>query len=164
MFEKILFPIDFSDGTTEALKYIKQLKECGTEEVVLLAIVEDNYLDTLADNPKLVEKLIEESIKEAKKNLEIVALGLLNQGFKVKAKIATGISWKKILDETQKENISLIIIGSYGKNIIKRLLWRAVSKVVIKKSSQPVLVIPKNSCATDQKKLEILPTKILELQ
>ncbi len=152
MFKKILFLTDFSEVAKKALEYIKLLRNSGTEEVVVLAAVEDKYLDMLADDPKLVQKLIEGSIKEAKRNLEMVALELLDQGFKVKAKVATGIIWKEILEETQKENISLIIIGSYGKNIFKRLLWRSVSKIVIKKSSQPVLVITKNSCAPDTTK------------
>jgi len=167
MFEKILFPIDFSDGTTGTLKYIKQLKECGTEEVVLLTSVEDNYLDAVADNPKLLKKVIEESIKEAKKNLEIVALELLNQGFKVKTKIAMGTIWHKILEEAQIENISLIILSFHGKNFFKRVRWRLVLNAVIKRSSQPVLIITNKTCCSnpDSSKLKILPNpnNILEI-
>jgi hypothetical protein len=36
MFEKILYPTDFSDASKKALDYIKEFKACGTKEVVVL--------------------------------------------------------------------------------------------------------------------------------
>ena len=43
MFNKILFPTDFSEASTEALEYIKSLKDSGTEEVVVLHVVKGRY-------------------------------------------------------------------------------------------------------------------------
>ena len=41
MFEKILFPTDFSDVSRKSLEYIKKLKEAGTKEVIVLHVVDE---------------------------------------------------------------------------------------------------------------------------
>ena len=43
MFKKILFPTDFSDVAARALEFVKQLKDSGAEEVVLLNVLEEKY-------------------------------------------------------------------------------------------------------------------------
>jgi len=40
MFEKILYPTDFSDVSKKALDYIEQLKEAGTKEVIVLHVID----------------------------------------------------------------------------------------------------------------------------
>ena len=40
-----MFPTDFSEFADKALEYIKELKEAGTEEVVILHIIEQFYID-----------------------------------------------------------------------------------------------------------------------
>ena len=40
MFRKILYPTDFSDVSYKALDYVKQLKDVGTEEVVVLHVID----------------------------------------------------------------------------------------------------------------------------
>ena len=47
MFEKILYPTDFSDTAGKTLKYIKQLKDAGAKEVVLLNVIHQRTLDTI---------------------------------------------------------------------------------------------------------------------
>ena len=45
MFKKILYPTDFSDVSKKALEYIKQLKEAGTEEVIVLHVLDERGID-----------------------------------------------------------------------------------------------------------------------
>ena len=42
MFKKILYPTDFSALSDQALKYVIQLKKAGTEEVVVLHVIDKN--------------------------------------------------------------------------------------------------------------------------
>ena len=39
MFEKILYPTDFSDVSKKALAYIKSLKSAGTKQVIILRVI-----------------------------------------------------------------------------------------------------------------------------
>ena len=47
MFEKILFPTDFSDVAEKALVYIKRLKDSGAREVVVLHVIDERGLDSV---------------------------------------------------------------------------------------------------------------------
>jgi hypothetical protein len=44
MFEKILYPTDFSDVANKALEYVKKLKSSGAREVIVLHINDERSL------------------------------------------------------------------------------------------------------------------------
>ena len=69
------------------------------------------------------------------------AAELQGRGFKVKAVIAAGAPFSKILEVAQKEKISSIILGSQGKGIFKKILFGSVSEAVVRGSKYPVFVI-----------------------
>ncbi len=54
MFKKVLFPTDFSTVSMKALEYVKELKELGTEEIILLNVIKDEYYydSSLIEGPK----------------------------------------------------------------------------------------------------------------
>jgi nucleotide-binding universal stress UspA family protein len=51
MFEKILYPTDFSDVSKKALDYIKTLKDAGAKEVVVLHIIDEREIEHIAHLP-----------------------------------------------------------------------------------------------------------------
>lgn len=144
IFKKVLFPTDFSVVSMKALEYVKELKELGTEEIVLLNVIKDQYYylwDDYDSFRKDLERPAEELKKEAQKKLITIAAELRERGFKVKAMIARGMPFSKILDVAQEEKISSIILGSHGKGILKKMVFGSVSEAVIRKSKYPVIVI-----------------------
>lgn len=144
MFKKILFPTNFSESSTKALEYIKQLKGLGTEEVVVLTVIKYNYAFMADKNSKIgLVDLEEWRVKNVQKKLETVAHELLTKGFKVKANLERGVVCNKILEAEQRENVCLIVIGSERKNIIKRFLWGSIPNAIVKRSKQSVLVVKK---------------------
>lgn len=148
MFKKVLFPTDFSVLSMKALEYVKELKELGTEEIVLLNVIKDQYYylwDEYDSFRKDLEEPAEELKKEAQKKLTAIAAQLRERGFKVKVRIARGRPFLKILDVAQEEKISSIILGSHGKGIFKKILFGSVSEAVIRKSKYPVFVIKVDS-------------------
>ena len=71
MFEKILYPTDFSDVSKKALQYCKKLKEAGTKEVIVVHVIEwDPNLESMPQNMKVeLQKLLEQ---EPRKELDII--------------------------------------------------------------------------------------------
>ena len=47
MFTKIIFPTDFSETSWKAMNYIKQLKQNGLNEVVVLHVTDGDTLDKI---------------------------------------------------------------------------------------------------------------------
>jgi nucleotide-binding universal stress UspA family protein len=145
MFEKILYPTDFSDASKKALDYIKQLKGAGTKEVVVLHVIDEREIEHIAHLPELnlsTEELEKSKREYAKEEMKAIESELKNSGFEVKTRIDKGIPFRDILKaEEQEKDVSVVILGSHGKSCITEMLLGSVSEKVVRKSNKPVLVV-----------------------
>jgi nucleotide-binding universal stress UspA family protein len=144
MFEKILYPTDFSDVSKKAMDFIKQLKGAGTKEVVVFHVIDERIIDRIKHHSDVginTEEL-EKSMKEhAQEEINAVEDELKKSGFDVKTIIDKGVPFREILKAEQEENISVVVIGSHGVSCIEEMLLGSCSEKVIRKSSKPVLVV-----------------------
>lgn len=145
MFEKILYPTDFSDVSKKALDYVKQLKKAGTKEVILLHIIDKREVESIArygevsmSLEKGLEKKMEESLKQ---EIAAIEAELKESGFDVKVRIEKGIPFREILRVEEEEQASVVVIGSHGKSCVEEMFLGSVSEKVVRKSTRPVLVI-----------------------
>ena len=142
MFEKILYPTDFSDVSNKALGFIKQLKGAGTKEVLVLHVIDERETERLRHIPETnaeeIEKIHEESVH---KEIKAIADELKKSGLEVKTRIDRGIPFREILKVEKEEGISAVVIGSHGKTCISEMLLGSCSEKVIRKSAKPVLVV-----------------------
>jgi nucleotide-binding universal stress UspA family protein len=142
MLEKILYPTDFSDASKKALDYIKQLKQAGIKEVVVLHVIDEREIDAIFQHSAVRFEDIVRSIRaDAKKDMDAVERELKKDGLTVKVRTERGIPFREILRVEEEEGISAIVIGSHGKSNIKEMLLGSVSEAVIRKSKKPVLVV-----------------------
>jgi nucleotide-binding universal stress UspA family protein len=146
VFEKILFPTDFSDVAAKALEFVKQLKDSGAEEVVLLNVLEEKYFYLSEEFPAIDLETLDQNLKkDSMKKVAAIANTLYEKGFKVKVITARGIPAAEILRIEQEERVSIIVLGSHGVSNLKEMLLGSVSEAVIRKSKQPVLVVKRDS-------------------
>jgi nucleotide-binding universal stress UspA family protein len=142
MYRKILYPTDFSDVSYKALEYVKQLRDVGTEEVVVLHVIDTRSFSipeiyAVKELSGLENKVEDEATEEAKK----VAKTLKDIGLRASVRIEKGIPFKEILRVEKEEDISLIVIGSHGKSNVEGMLLGSVSEKVIRKAKSPVFVV-----------------------
>jgi len=142
MFKNILYPTDFSDVSKKAIDYIKQLREGGSETVIVLHIINERGMRAIeryaTGNSLEIEQRI---MDEAKQELKIIEDDLKKIGFKVKTMIRRGVPFLEILKVEEKENISVIVIGSHGKSNLEEMFLGAVSEKVSRKCKSPVLIV-----------------------
>ena len=144
MFEKILYPTDFSDVSKKAMDFIKQLKGAGTKEVVVFHVIDERILDRIQHhsetgiNVKVIEKKMEENAQE---EIRAIEDELKKSGFNVKTRIDKGVPFREILKAEQEEDISVVVIGSHGVSCIEEMFLGSCSEKVIRKSRKPVLVV-----------------------
>lgn len=144
MFKKILYPTDFSDISLKALSFLKQLRERGSEEILVLHVINEQTIVTVRGygegvvNPDELERGL---IEQATKSVEEVEAELKKFGYKVRKMINIGFPVREILAVEEEEDISLIIIGSHGKSNLEEMFLGSVSEKVIRKCKSPVLVI-----------------------
>ncbi len=143
MFDKILFPTDFSDVAAKALQYVKQLRETGGREVVVLHVIDQSNLELLSSYSTIGDYItIEKEIdKRASEEIGIISNELRQLGFTVKERIEKGIPRRVVLKVADEENPSVIVVGSHGKSNLEEMLLGSISEKVVRKSRHPVLVI-----------------------
>ena len=148
MFEKLLFPTDFSNDSKKALAYIRKLKEAGTKEIVVLHVIDQKAINTIelmasasVAKGQDFETRLNELEEDRKKRIEPIVAELKKFGFKVKALILKGVPLREILKIEKEENPSAIVIGSHGMSSIEEMLIGSVSEKVIRWCKKPVLVV-----------------------
>ena len=142
MFKKILYPTDFSDVSKKAIDYIKQLKEGGSETVIVLHVINERGMRAIeryaSGNSVEIEQRI---MDDAKQELKIIEDEFKKSGFKVKTMIQRGVPLLEILKAEEEEDISVIVIGSHGKTNLEEIFLGSVSEKVARRCKSPVLII-----------------------
>jgi len=143
MFDKILYPTDFSDVANKAMNYVTKLKEAGAKEVIVLHVIDERAIGDICllyaskGSVEMVRRIEEEAWRE----MDNVGARLRQEGFEVRLRIEKGIPLSQILRVEQEEGVSLIVIGSHGKSNVEEMLLGSVSEKVIRKSGAPILVV-----------------------
>ncbi len=135
MFEKILFPIDFSEYAQKTLECIGEVP--GVKEVVLMHVVD-------ATHPSKLGWTHEPHIENARIRLEEQKEHLESIGLKVKTKvdvITEGDVSHTILETADIEKVSLIVMGSRGKSSIKEFLLGSVTSNVVRHAKTHILIM-----------------------
>jgi nucleotide-binding universal stress UspA family protein len=135
MFEKVLFPTDFSEYAQKTLECIGEIP--GIKELMLLHIVDATHPSKHGwthgphiENAKIL-------MGEKKEYLESL-------GLKVKTTvdvITEGEVYREILGTAEKEQVSLIVMGARGKSPIKDLLLGGVSSKVVRHAKTNLLIM-----------------------
>jgi nucleotide-binding universal stress UspA family protein len=139
MLQKILCPTDFSDCAWKALRYVKRLGEAGAKEAVVMHV-----RDVRKNARRIMEKLPERDqidlqvLKRVKGELKIT-------GMRVKTVLVEGIPSAEIIKTAEKENASLIVMGSHGRTMLKEMAVGSVCAGVVRHTTKPILVIRRNT-------------------
>lgn len=131
MYSKILLATDLSASSELLVKCVINLVTLGLQEVVLVHVV------SLRDAGDLSEKVQEhdkELIEKQKKRLE-------KKGIRVKVEVPIGFPSYEINEIAEKENVSLIMIGSHSRSLIRDIILGSEGEQIIRDAKKPVLII-----------------------
>jgi nucleotide-binding universal stress UspA family protein len=135
MFEKVLFPTDFSEYAQKTLECIGEIP--GIKELMLLHVVD-------ATHPSKRGWTHGPHIENAKILMEEKKEYIENLGLKVRTKvdvITEGEVYRAILETADKEKVSLIVMGARGKSKIKDILLGSVSTNVVRHAKTNLLIM-----------------------
>ena len=151
MFRKILYPTDFSKSAQAAFEYVKKLKEAGTEEVVLIHVYDERYIDihweieSFIHETEPVEKVKHDVVKAMlKKNynkLKELEKQLNDLGLKTEVIVDEGVPFEMIIKTAEEFNVSVIVMGSHGKSgFVEKMLGSTTGRV-LQRSKIPMLIV-----------------------
>lgn len=153
VFNKVLYPTDCSEPCRKVVEYLKKLRGAGTKEIIILHVIDEHELDLLREGcvwlevekggsvKECLDKMKNKKREEAEKEIEEIRKELEDEGISVRVQVESGVPYKKIIETAEKENVSLIVMGSHGKGVLKELLIGSVSENVVRHTKKPVLII-----------------------
>jgi nucleotide-binding universal stress UspA family protein len=138
MFKKILYPTAFDNFYQDVLGCITNLKEVGTEEIILLHVIYASHLPQVHEGyiPKLADalrRLLDAKMNEAASIVE-------NAGLTVKRRIELGVPHREILKVADEENVSLIVCGREHKGAFGEIFIGSTTDKIIRYGTIPVYV------------------------
>jgi len=134
---RILVPIDFSRQSLKALDFATSLAHALNGDVTLIHALDPLHAPARYDSPK-IRQLRAEALEDAKEKLKEIAEENDGAGHHV----VGGIAHKSIVQFAKKMNADLIVMGSYGRSGVKRLLAGSTAENVVRHTQCPVLVVP----------------------
>ena len=133
---KILVPVDFSEGSDLALDWATVLAR-DTGATLLLVHVE--VIPLTAGGGEYVYAVPEPPTAELAEKLEKVVPK--DPSVPVVHRMLTGDPASAILRTAGREDVDLIVMGTHGRRGITRLLMGSVAEEVVRKAPCPVLTV-----------------------
>ncbi len=148
LFERILYPTDFSPLANHALKYVEKLKEAGTKEVFVIHVVADLSVDLLDGTDLMDKKLLSELPETDVSYIDSILLKLnkikevlIKDGLLVNPFLLYGNIPNQILKLASDKNVKVVVMGAHGKSLLSEFVLGSVSADVVRNSKCPVLIV-----------------------
>lgn len=139
--KKILIPVDGSEHSDRALEEGKKLAQAFSGEIIILNVVKgfkDHHIHEGLDVYQLSKDFFEE---ESNKIINHSKEKLKEFDGVVKTFIVEGEPPEEIINLAEKEDVSLIVMGSRGLSGFNKLIIGSVTSNVLNHCKRPVMVI-----------------------
>lgn len=138
----LLVALDFSAVADDQLQIVGRLAS-PKREIYLLHVAEpDPSFVGYEAGPDEVRHDVAVEFKREHEQLHDMADRLREQGHEVSALMVQGPTVQTILEQAEKLEAEVIVVGSHGRGKLFDLVVGSVSAGVIRKSAVPVLVVP----------------------
>ncbi len=135
VFDKVLFPTDFSQPAEAALSFLKSLDV--VDQVVLLNVVSKGE----------TQEEIDANAASAQEKMDAAVEDLVQAGKNVKALVVVGNPVDEIKKVAENEDVSLISMSSQGAVAIKKGRIGSTAYDVANSANRPVLILRRSKIA-----------------
>ena len=146
----ILVPIDFSKESKCAAKVAAKLAKKIDADIFLLHILDmpEGVVDAMAggDNSTPASLLFMKKVHERFDELKAEPFF---DGLKINEKVQFDKTFDAIIEESKKDHIDLIVMGSTGASGLKEIMVGSNTEKIVRHSDVPVLVVKKGSADVD---------------
>ena len=137
MFKKILYSTDFSPFSNEVINCIGKLKPTGTKEIVILNVIDKRLF---AQFPEVSNDVVNAMKASSEEKLTEIGEKLNELGFKVEKRLEIGVPFHQIVNLAKDEAVSMIVMGSHGRSLVKEMLIGSTTENVLRHATVPLLI------------------------
>jgi nucleotide-binding universal stress UspA family protein len=141
---RILYPTDFSELSTYALRYALSFSEAYKAKLHCLHVVDEAYQYWAAMGPDGVPlgPATEDVMESAEKEMEdFAAENLTGINVEVVKKVIIGRPFMEIIRYARAQDMDLIVLATHGRTGLSHVLLGSVAERVVRKAPCPVLSI-----------------------
>ncbi|MEW6052363.1 MAG: universal stress protein [Nitrospirota bacterium] len=140
--KSILFPTDFSDGASQALKYAVDMANRYGAKLHIIHVIYDIAKASGWYVPHIsVDQMYKEIEEGAKKELERFGVEELSGVKNLERSVIMGVPHEEIVNYANKNKIDLIVIATHGRKGIDRILFGSTAAQVVRFAPCPVLTV-----------------------
>lgn len=140
---KLLVAVDFAPSTPALLNAAKALaRQTGATLTLLHAAAPDPDFVGYDSDPRILRDVVAKRFHDEHRELQALAQALRDDGMECTSLLVQGATADTILREAEKLSADMIVMGSQGKGMLKKLVLGSVSEGVLRQAHVPVLVVP----------------------
>jgi nucleotide-binding universal stress UspA family protein len=140
--ERILFPTDFSEGSSLALRSAVDMAKMYNAKLHIVHVVYDFAKVTGSHVPHIsADELYKEMNSWAQKEIDRCCLEETRDLPNVEKTVIEGIPYEELIKFAEKEQIDLIVIGTYGRSGLERFIFGSTAERVVRKAPCAVLTV-----------------------
>ena len=143
MFKKILLPVDGSSTSNQAIEKTIAMAEAFKSEVILVSVIDDYaFTGVGVDFAYGQTEYLQAATAEANATLEAAKQLFEARGIAVASTLVEGHAvFRGILDTAQSTGADLIVMGSHGRQGLKKLVLGSVAAQVLSHAHLPVMIV-----------------------
>jgi nucleotide-binding universal stress UspA family protein len=139
---KILFPTDFSEGSSQALEYAFDMAKRYGAKLYLVHVIYDIVKAAGWYVPHAsMDEMYKDIEKSAEKELGRFGLEELRNFKGVERTVLKGVPHTEIVKFAKDTKIDLIIMGTHGRKGVGRILFGSTASQVVRYAPCPVLAV-----------------------
>ena len=138
---KILLPVDGSEVSLQAARFVIQLAKGGLQTSVVLANVQEPstlYEMVVVQDPEALQRA---SAAAGVHTLESARVLLVEAGIEVEREVASGDPAHTIVDIVERFACDMVVMGASGTSSLRSALLGSVSNEVLHAAGVPVVIV-----------------------
>ncbi|MBP6976910.1 MAG: universal stress protein [Bacteroidales bacterium] len=141
--QTILVPVDFSDLAVDVIQMASNLAKAFNSTIRLVHVTSRQYpyYVGLEMTSEVLQDIGTEDLHKLENDLKAMELYIKQKGIEVTSVLLEGKKVSAILEESNRIEADLIVIGSETLGLFSRTLLGSVSEGVLRKASCPVLIV-----------------------
>lgn len=140
--KRILFPTDFSEGSSHALDYaIDMAKRYGAKLYLVHVLYDIGKAAGWYVPHASMDEMYKDIEKSAEKELSRFGLEELRSLKGVERSVLKGVPHTEIVKYAKDNKIDLVIMGTYGRKGMGRILFGSTASQVVRYAPCPVLAV-----------------------
>lgn len=140
--KRILFPVDFSEGSDNALPYAADMAKHYGAKLYLFHVIQDIAEATGWYVPHVsLDELYRDMEKNAAKQMEKYGIEELRGVKDIERIVVKGTPYKEILQFAGENETDIIVIGTHGRKGLDRVIFGSTAEKVVRDAPCPVLSV-----------------------